>query len=295
MDTVEGMRTFVAVAMELSFTGAAKRLGISAKVASKQIQQLESKLAAQLFYRTTRSVTLTETGRAYFDRCVPLLDQFDELENLVQSNQTVLAGPIRIAAPTAFGSSLLIAALKGFQLEHPKVRVDLSLSDTNVALVEEGFDLGIRFGQLQDSSLIAHRFLDMRVVICASPNYLEQHGEPSHPKDLSTHNCLVQSATHDGEHWTFKVDDQLISVPVSGSFSTNSPRALAHMAAGGLGITQVPKYVLEPFLASGELQLLFENNEASDFSLYAIYPPSRHLTARIRALIDYLAEYFEHY
>ncbi len=294
MDTVGSMRTFVSVAVELSFTGGAKRLGISAKVASKHIQQLESKLAAQLFHRTTRSVTLTETGRAYFDRCVPLLDQFDELENLVQSNQTVLAGPIRIAAPTAFGSSQLIVALKEFQKEHPNVRVALSLSDTNVALVEEGFDLAIRFGQLQDSSLIAHRLLDMRVVVCASPSYLALHGEPRHPRDLSTHNCLLRSATHGGEHWVFREEGELISVPVTGCFSTNSPRALAHMAAGGLGITQVPKYVLEPFLATGELRLLFENQEASDISLYAIYPPSRHLTARIRALIDHLAEHFKH-
>lgn len=293
MDTIKGMRTFVAVAAELSFTGGAKRAGISTKVASKYIGQLESQLEVQLFNRTTRSVTLTETGRAYYDRCIPLLEQFDELEGLVQSRHSELAGSIRITAPTAYGSRQLIEAIVPFQLNHPKVSFDLQLSDRRVALVEDGFDLAIRFGKLEDSSLIARRLMQMRVVIAASPEYLEKHGTPKHPDALTTHNCILFQPSNDNERWEFKINNTVTSFRVSGSSKTNSPRAIAYLAAGGLGIGRCPFYVAEPLVRSGKLVLLFEDMEASEFALYAIYPHSRHLTARIRAFIDHLIECYK--
>ncbi len=289
MDTIDGMRAFVAVAGQESFTGGAKRLGTSTKLASKYVRQLEAKLGAQLFNRTTRSVSLTETGRAYLERCVPLLEQLDELEGLVQERQSELAGPIRITASTAFGSYELVDAIRPFQLEHPKVSVDLHLSDQRVALIEEGFDLAIRFGRLEDSTLIARKLMNMRVAVFASPDYLAKNGEPSDPNALSTHNCLLQKASVDPEHWRFRINGETVSFRVSGTFYANSPRAIAHTAAGGLGIGMCPIYVVEPYLRIGALKLLFEDIEATEFGLYAVYPPSRHLTARIRALIDHLA------
>ncbi len=293
MDTIEGMRAFVAVAAELSFTAGAKRLGISTRVASKYVQQLERRLKAQLLNRTTRSVTLTETGRAYYERCVPLLGQFEELEGLVQARQSELAGQIRITAPTGFGSSELVEAIEPFQIQHPKVTIDLQLSDHQVALVEEGFDLAIRFGNLEDSNLIARRLMSMRVVVFAANEYLQRHGEPKHPAALSTHNCLVQQTSRDSKLWEFRIDGKLTSFRIDGSFRANSPRAVAHMAAYGLGIGRCPIYVVEPFIQSGKVRLLFEDFEATEFGLYAIYPQSRHLTARIRALIDHLVGYFQ--
>lgn len=293
MDTINGMRTFVAVAAQKSFTKGAKQLGVSTNTASKSLRQLEAHLAAQLFHRTTRSVTLTDIGQAYLERCMPLLDQFDELEGLVQERQSELAGSIRITAPTGFGSCELVDALRPFQLEHPKVSIDLHLSDQRLAVVEGGFDLAIRFGKLEDSSLIARKLLNMRVVVVASPEYLARHGEPTHPNGLSTHNCLLQMASVDPEHWKFRIDGKVIAFRVGGSFHANAPRAVAHMAAGGMGIGMCPLYAVEPFLKNGTLKLLFENKEASEFGLYAIYPPSRHLTARIRALIDHLAATFQ--
>ena len=189
MDTIDGMRTFVAVSRQNSFTAGAKMLGVSTKLASKYIGQLETRLDAQLFHRTTRSVTLTETGQAYLERCIPLLEQFDELEDLVQERQSELAGTIRLTAPTAFGSTELVNALRPFQIQHPKVSIDLHLSDQRVAIIEEGFDLAIRFGELEDSSLIARKLMNMRIVVFASPHYLAQKGEPIHPNGLLTHNC----------------------------------------------------------------------------------------------------------
>lgn len=191
MDTIEGMRTYVAVAGQKSFTAGAKQLGISTKLASKYVRQLEERLGAQLFNRTTRSVTLTETGQAYFERCVPLLDQLDELEGLVQERQAELAGPIRITAPTAFGSSKLVDAIRPFQLEHPKVSIDLHLSDQWISLIERGFDLAVRFGALADSSLIARKLLSMRVVVLRHRTIWREKENPFIPM-----HCLTITACY---------------------------------------------------------------------------------------------------
>ena len=292
MDIIEGMRTFAAVAAEQSFTAGAKRVGISTKLASKYVGQLETRLNAQLLYRTTRSVTLTETGAAYFDRCLPLLEQFDELEGLVQDRQTDLAGRIRITAPTGFGSSQLVRLLQPFQVAHPQVAIELHLSDHHVSVIDEGFDLAIRFGNLKDSSLVARKLMDMRIVCCASPDYLAEHGMPADPAALAVHNCLLQTTVNAFAAWEFRGPDGVYSVPVSGNFRANSPLAVAHMAADGLGVGRVPLYTARPFLAADRLQLIFEDQEAKVLGLYAVYPPSRHLTARIRALIDHLAAQF---
>ncbi|MGH1357283.1 MAG: LysR family transcriptional regulator [Burkholderiaceae bacterium] len=293
MDTIEAMRTFVAVARELSFTAGAKQLGISTKVASKQIQMLEARLCAQLFNRTTRSVALTETGSAYFKQALPVLEQFDELEGLVQLRQSDLAGQIRISAPTAFGSSELVQAIVPFQKAHPRVTIDLALSDQRVAVVEEGFDLAIRIGELEDSNLIARRLMMMRVVVVASPDYLKRYGEPQQPAALQSHNCLVLQTSVDSHDWRFRVDGQSASFRVGGPVKANAPRAIAQMAVGGLGIGQVPFYVVEDLIREKRLKVILEAMETEGIAVCAIYPRSRHLTARIRALIDHLVSYFQ--
>jgi len=290
MDTIEGMRTFAAVAAHGSFTQGAKRLGISTKLASKYVKQLEERLGAQFFHRTTRSVTLTETGQAYYDRCLPMLDQFDELEGLVQERQSDLAGPIRITAPTGYGGTHLVRALKPFQAANPKVSIELHLSDHHVSIVEQGFDLAIRFGDLKDSTLIARKLMDMRIVCCASPDYFREFGRPAEPAALATHNCLLHLTTNNVADWDFRESGTLRSVSVSGNFRANSPLAVAHMAADGLGIARVPLYTAQPFIDDQKLEILFAHQEAATRSLYAVYPPGRHLTARIRALIVHLGK-----
>lgn len=290
MDTIKGMKTFVAVARQKSFTSGAKTIDMSTKLASKYVQQLEEHLGAQLLHRTTRSVTLTETGLVYFDRCVQLLDQFDELEGVVQERQSELAGTIRITAPTGFGGTLLVDALKPFQAKHPKVSIDLQLADHHVALVEEGFDLAIRFGSLQDSSLIARKLITMRAVYIASPEYIEKYGEPLHPEALETHNCLIHRMSNDPHHWIFEIEGKKVPIPVKGSFQANSPLAIAKMVSGGLGIGMCPMYVVEPFLKNGSLKIILQKYETTTFNLHAVYPPSRHLTARVRSLIDHLVD-----
>jgi DNA-binding transcriptional LysR family regulator len=288
VDTIDNMRIFVAVAGQKSFTAGARQLGISTNLASKHVRQLEKRLDAQLFHRTTRRVTLSDTGLAYFERCVLLLDQFDELEGLVQERQSELAGPIRITAPTGFGAGELVEAIRPFQIMHPEVSINLHLSDQHVDILNGGFDLAIRFGPMQNSTLIARKLLTMRLVVVASPKYISVNGEPAHPGALSTHNCLLQTSSSDPEHWEFTIHGKVEKFRVSGSFTANSPRAVANMVAGGLGIGRCPFYTAEPFLKSGELVLLFEDKMASEFNLYAVYPSGRHLTVRIRKLIDHL-------
>lgn len=292
MDTIDAMRTFAAVAAHTSFTGGAKQIGISTKLASKYVARLEERLGAQLLNRTTRSVSLTDTGRAYLDRCLPLLDQFDEMEDAVQARQAELAGPIRITAPTGFGSRELVEALRPFLDAHPKVQMDMRLSDHHVAIVDEGIDLAIRFGVMKNSTLIARKLMDMRSVIIASPAYLEANGTPAHPSELGNHNCLLPLTSREPTVWPFDMHGKTLSVRVHGTFSANSPRSIVHMALGGLGIGRTPHYPARPFLESGNLVTLFDGMQPTPTPLHAVYPPNRHLTARIRALVDHLALWF---
>ena len=292
MDKIETIRAFIAVAQEGSFTGAGRRLGISTKLVSKYVQQLESQLQTQLFNRTTRSVSLTDVGAAYLERSRPILEQMDELDSLVKERQTALAGPVRITAPTGFGSTRLTQALIPFLREHKNVEVDMRLTDNRVALVEEGFDLAVRIGALRDSTLIAKKLSDMPLVLCASPDYLDSHGRPKNPRALTTHTCLIDNNQVELNVWRFRSADGEHVVRLNGTVQANSPGALAQMAIGGLGITIAPLYAVETALGEGFLEKVLPDYKTDIFGLYALYPPNRHLTRRVRALIDHLAKTF---
>ncbi|WP_170765690.1 LysR family transcriptional regulator [Ruegeria lacuscaerulensis] len=295
MDTIDTMRAFLAVAHEGSFTSAGKRLGLSTRLVSKYVAQLESRLSTQLFNRTTRSVALTDVGLAYLERCRPIVEQIDELEDLVQEKQTALAGLIRITAPTGFGSNNLALALVPFMHAHPEVDIDLKLTDNRVALVEEGIDLAIRIGVLRDSTLIARKLSDMPLIVCASPEYLAERGRPGDPMALATHNCLIDENPADATAWRFRTGNRDFVVKVAGAFHANAPAAIANMAIAGLGIARCPHYVVARSLEKGALEHLFQDYETESFGLYALYPPNRHLTARVRTLIDHLATRFRSY
>ncbi|MQY44418.1 LysR family transcriptional regulator [Epibacterium sp. SM1969] len=290
MDKIETMRAFIAVAQEHSFTSAGRRLGISTKLVSKYVQHLEAQLQARLFNRTTRSVSLTEVGAAYLGRCRSILEQIDDLDALVREHQVELAGPIRITAPTGFGSTRLTEALVPFLRAHPDVHLDLQLSDTRVALVEEGLDLAIRIGALRDSTLIARRLADMSLVVSAAPEYLEHHGRPQNPRALSTHTCLVDGNQSNLSAWRFWDDTgQEHVAKLNVTTRANAPAAIARMAMGGLGIARSPHYAVADALKSGQLEEVLPSFRTDTYGVYALYPPNRHLTRRVRALIDHLA------
>ena len=291
MDKIETMRAFAAVAQEGSFTAAARRLDVSTKLVSKYVQQLETRLETQLFKRTTRSVSLTEVGADYLQRCQSIIDQVDELESSIKERLSSLAGLIRIAAPTGFGSTTLTRALIPFMLAHHEIKIELKLSDNRVALIEEGFDLAIRVGVLRDSTLMVKKLADMPLIVCASPQYLDKHGRPDSPKTLMTHECLIDENQSNATVWRFHSADGDVAVKVGGMFKANSPGAVAQMALGGLGIARSPRYVIEPALEDGRLEQLLPKFSTDEFGLYALYPFNRHLTSRVRALIDHLAEH----
>lgn len=289
MDKIETMRAFASVAQEGSFTGAARRLGVSTKLVSKYVQRLEDQLETQLFNRTTRSVSLTDVGTAYLERCRPIIDQVDELDLLVREKQTVLAGPVKVTAPTGFGSTRLAQALVPFIKEHPAVEIDLQLSDTRVALVEEGFDLAVRVGVLRDSTLIAKKLSDMPVIVCAAPEYLNKHGRPNTPKSLTNHICVIDNNAFDSTTWHFRKGHSEATVKIKPVFVANAPAAVARLAEGGIGITRLPAYTVEQALNDGRLEQILSDYQTDNLGLYALYPPNRHLTRRVRALIDHLA------
>lgn len=292
MDKIETMRAFVAVAQEQSFTGAGRRLGLSTKLVSKYVQQLENRLQTQLFNRTTRSVALTDVGNAYLDRCRSILEQIDDLDSLVRERQGALAGTIRMTAPTVFGSTRLTEALVPFLREHRDIELDLKLTDSRVAVVEEGLDLAIRISDLKDSALIARKLSDMPLILCASPDYLDRHGRPQTPQALTTHACLIYSNQSEMNIWRFHSNGTEQIVRINATIQANSPGALARMAIGGLGVTRAPLYIVEEALRKGDLEEVLPDYPSNDFGVYALYPPNRHLTRRIRALIDYLAGEF---
>ncbi|MEM1432827.1 MAG: LysR family transcriptional regulator [Pseudomonadota bacterium] len=292
MDTIDTMRAFVTVAGEGSFTRAGELLGRSTRMVSKQVADLETRLGVLLFNRTTRSVALTEVGRAYLDRCRPLLTDLDDLETEVREQQTELTGTIRVTAPTAFGNLRLLPVLAPFLEQHPRIELDLRLSDVPVSLVDEGLDLALRIGVPADSSLMARRLVTMPTILCAAPDYLARMGIPDSPHALKDHDCLIDSNQRDPGRWRFGAGSAVITVPVTGRFVVNSPSATATMAVQGLGIARCPLYQVEAALAAGTLRRLLPELEDPAPGVYALYPYNRFLTARVRSLIDHLADQF---
>ncbi len=289
MDKIDRMRAFALVAQNASFTLAAQRLGRSSRLVSKYVADLEEALGVQLLNRTTRSVSLTDAGTTYLAMCEPLLDGFDEMEEVVRNAQTSLRGVIRISAPTGFGSLRLAPSLATFVEQHTEVEIDLNLSDRRVSIIEEGLDLAIRIGPTRDSSLKMRRLGPMPLIVCASPDYLERAGVPAHPSALATHECILDGNMSDPAVWRFDVDGSEVAVHVNGRLQANAPAASARLAAAGVAVARCPAYTVADALRSGELVELFAEHRVTPYVVAALFPQNRRLTTRVRALIDHLA------
>lgn len=292
MDHLTCMRAFAAVAETGGFSRAARRTGISKALLSKYVAQLEEHLGVRLLHRTTRQVRLTTTGRAYLERSLPLLAELEELEASVRETHAEPAGTLRVHAPLSFAELQLMGPLAAFRQRHPRIEVELLLGDRLVDLVEEGVDLALRIAELPDSSLVARRLAPVRLVCCAGRDYLEPQGRPDHPEDLTRHRCLVDTNSPDAGHWAFRDGERTLRVPVRGGFRVNSARAIRELALAGQGIARIPLFVVADDLRSGRLELLLAPFEPPPLGLYAVYPHRRHLSARVRLLIDLLAERF---
>ena len=290
MDRLECDRMFAAVMDAGSFTKAAAKLGTTSGQASKLVSRLEAELGVRLLNRTTRAVAPTEAGRAYYERLRQLLDEYDDLDLSVRNISQTPRGRLRITAPLTFGTLELAGALSEFAALYPAISLNVSFEDRLVNVVEEGYDVAVRVGKPVDSTLIARRLCDVRVVAVASGAYLEQHGTPSSPEDLAAHQCILDTNFRDLNRWPFQgADGKTITVAVNGRLCFSNAEACLRAAEAGLGIAYLPGFVASDALRNGTLRPVLTEYGAG-YGIFALYPHSRHLAANVRALVDFLAE-----
>ncbi len=295
MSLFDDMTVFVRAVEAESFSGAARRLGIAKSVVSRRIASLEDRLETSLFHRTTRRLSLTETGHAYYERVRNILADVVEAEEVARRLQSELRGTLKVAAPMSFGVLHLSSAVGEFLALHPRLEIDLDLNDRWVDLVSEGHDLAIRIGQLADSSLIARRLAPCRRVVCASPDYLREHGEPHFPEELESdnHDCLVYSNRSISEEWRFRVSGEWRPLRVRARrFRVNNGDVMRDAAIAGVGLIVVPTFIVSEALRRGELVAVLRDFEVDDAAIYAVWPPNRALSAKVRAFVDFLGERF---
>lgn len=292
MARLSDIEVFVAVVDGGSFTTAASALGISKSYASRRVRALEDQLGARLLDRTTRRVSLTDAGRAYHDQVAPLLEGLADAEQAVAALQAEPRGTLRMAAPTSFGLRWLQPALTRFMERWPGLRVEISFNDRTIDLLADGFDLAIRGGRLADSTLVARRLAPFFGVVAASPAYLARRGRPEQPGDLLHHDCLDYSVRTSQLDWRFTGEGGQLSVPVKARMVADSGRALVVAAVDGLGICYQPDFELLHHIRSGALVQLLPAWRTWDAALYAIYPHRRHLSPKVRLLVEHMADEF---
>jgi len=292
MDTIDGMKTFVAVVTEGSFTAAANQTEMSTALVSKYISQLEDRLGVRLLNRTTRSLTLTEVGSAYFDRCRKLLEEFDELEATIQNRDAKPQGTLIVSAPTTFGALYLAEAIAEFTHAYPEVNIDLRLTDRLVNLVEEGVDVAIGISELVDSTLIARRLAPARIVVCATPKYIAKHGCPLRPDDLLEHCCIVDRNFRNGSNWKFHENGKEKYVSVKGRIVVNNAESVRRILLADTGIALIPTFVIGQDIKLGRLKVLLPEYEGSNLGLFAIYIHNKYLAAKVRAFVDFCIQRF---
>jgi DNA-binding transcriptional LysR family regulator len=293
MDKFEDIQAFVTVVDTGSFTAAADRLGSAKSAISRRVSALEERLGVQLLHRTTRVLNLTETGRSFYDHGTRILADLEEAEAAVQQEHGELRGTLRFALPLSFGVRHMCGPIATFSKQHPKIRFDLDLNDRRVDLIEDNFDVALRIGRLTDSSLIARRLFDVRAVVCGSPHYLNTHGAPETPADLDDHQCLVYSNLDDPDKWEYEDrDGNRSTVKVNSIMSASSGDFLSNAAAHGMGLVIQPTFIASAAIRSGNLIPVLTDYAWPISPAYAVYPPTRHLSYRVRAFIDFLVDRF---
>jgi len=293
MNKFEELEAFVSVVDSHSFSLAAHKLGIAKSSLSKRVSELEKRLGVQLMQRTTRRLSLTDSGRHFYQRAVTVLTDLNEAEQMVSDAQCGLMGKIKLTAPLGLGVGPLSTPVSEFMLLHPRIEIELDINDRELDLVDEGFDLAIRVGDLQDSSLIARKLSTVGFAVCASPAYLEAHGVPQHPSELSGHELLIYSNVSTSEQWRFDVQDKRVLPRVTSRMSANNGEVLANFARQGLGIVRGPLFYLQGFIDSGELVSILEDYDTQKAGIYAVYPPGRLVSRRVKMLSDFLLAYFK--
>jgi DNA-binding transcriptional LysR family regulator len=287
---IEHLKLFIRIATTHNISSAGSELRLSPAVASAHINKLEAGLGVRLIHRTTRKVSLTEEGKAFFPYAESVISSIEAARASVGAGDSLPRGTLRVAAPASFGRMHILPAITHFLTLYPELNVDLKLSDTIVDLVEGGFDVAIRNSQLKDSSLIARKLASDNRILCASPTYLAKNGEPISPEELKSHQCITLMGL---DNWLFYTPKGQVNIKANGNFRTDNGEAVRDACINGLGITINSKWSVYKQLSNGELiQILNDYPIASDAAIWAIYPSSRLLAPKVRAFIDYFTEHF---
>ncbi|WP_339671054.1 LysR family transcriptional regulator [Dasania marina] len=283
----EGVSEFVSVAESESFTQASQKLGVSTAQVSRQVSALEQRLNIKLFYRTTRKVSLTEEGRVFYQHCRSVLDGLDTAVRAVTNLQSKPQGKIKLTAPVSYGEQQILPLLNDFMVEYTEVDISTNLSNQRVDLVEEGYDLAIRIGNLSDSTMMAKKLGKRTNYLCASPGYLASNGMPNSLSELSQHSCLLGTS----DYWRFREGGKEKTMRFVPRFRYNGGIGLVDAALKGLGIVQLPDYLVQDHISNGGLISLLDNYREPDEWIWAVYPHNRQLSLKIRLLVDYLAKH----
>ena len=292
MDRFLEMQTFNAVVDAGSFVKAADALNMSKAAVSRYVVDMETRLGVRLLHRTTRRLSLTDEGQVFYGRSKELLAELEEAEDEITSRSDAASGLLRINAPFTFGILHLAPLWGAFMALHPKVRLDVTLADRLVDLVEEGYDVAIRIATLESSTLVSKRLATTRMVLCASPKYLEQHGTPLHPRELAQHSVISYSYWSTKDEWRFEGPDGPVSIKTIPCMHTNSGDTCRAAALAHRGVILQPTFLVDKDLADGSLLELMPQYRSLELGIYAVYPTRKHVSAKVRALIEFLAAHF---
>jgi DNA-binding transcriptional LysR family regulator len=295
MSDLKQLEAFVTVAQLGSFVAASDKLGLSKAMVSRRVADLEAALQVRLINRTTRKTALTESGRAYFERCADILHQLDEATEALSIHAAQVRGILRINAPLSFGNLQLAPLWGAFMMQYPQVQLDVVLSDRLVDTVEEGFDLTIRIGLLQPSSLVARQLSTARMTLCAAPKYLQHAPALKKPQDIAAHRVTVYTGSSNGQDWPFtdaSGNMHNVSVHALPGVRCNSGDTCVAAAVAGYGLTYQPQFLVQHALAQGTLRALLTDYTTPEIGIHALYPSRKHLSGKVRAMVDFLANRF---
>ena len=290
---LDGVAVFVGVINTGSFTAAAQALGHSTSYVSKEITRLEKRLGSRLLNRTTRTISLTDAGRAYFERCSQIVIDAENAERSISQLQDKPRGLLRVNAPVSFASIYLLDYLSEFMNDFAEITLEVEFNDRMIDVVAEGYDVVIRAGNIQDSNLVARKFTTSKSVVVASPEYLKKNGRPLQASELEQHACLAYSLLPNPTLWNFVKDNSHTAVNINARLMANNAGLEVAMAVNGVGIGRLPLFCCEKEIAKGKLEIILEDYEQPEIGVYAVYPHRQYLTARVRAFVDFLVDKFE--
>lgn len=290
MDYLQAMKTFTAVVEAGSFVGATETSGLSKAAVSRHVTELEEHLGTRLLQRTTRRLSLTSEGRDYYPRCKDILAAVQEAEAIAGGGMLQAQGPLRISAPQTFGALHLASLWGHFAAEHPRVSLDITLSDRVVDLVEDGYDLAIRIAHLSDSSLVSRPLARTRMVLCTSPHYLARRGTPSHPRELAHHDVISYTYWSSGDVWRFQGPKGAVAVQTRSRIHANNGDTCRAAALAHQGIILQPDFLIHEDLRAGTLVEIMPEFTAAELGIFAIYPTRKQLPLKVRGLVDFLVD-----